>query len=81
MKCIACGSERTFNQIIGVNKRGRLPLKSFLFLLSKSADTAILICIPIIGWLIIIIMYIRGYKIDKESWSICQDCGFRMKID
>lgn len=74
MKCSKCGSENVNTQIISVNKRGRLKFSMFMQALLMNSGF-ILVFIPLIGWFIILFMYLRGYKIQNETWSICQNCG------
>lgn len=81
MKCIKCGSENVNVQIIPVNKRGHYTFKVFWqTLMMYSPMLAILLLLPLIGWAILAIMYLRGYKITSEEWSVCQNCGYREKI-
>lgn len=76
MKCVNCNGENVFTQIIPVNKRKRMPFKLFMNMV-LGREQFLLIMLPVVGWLVLLIIYLRGYKIASETWSICQDCGYK----
>ena len=65
MQCKKCGSNNIIVQAVSEHQR-RGCLSILLYL--------ILICIPIIGWIFLILL-IRGKKSKTRSWAVCQDCG------
>jgi hypothetical protein len=76
MICERCGSNNIFTQIVTVNKRKRLPFKLFVNTLFSSGQIMFII-LPVIGWIAILLLYLYGYKASPETWSICQNCGYR----
>lgn len=82
MICKKCGSGKVDVQIIPVKKRGHYTFKVFWqTLLAYSPMLALLLMIPLIGWGILLVIYLRGYKISSEEWAVCQECGYRERIE
>lgn len=78
MECVNCRSEKVFTQMVPVNKRKRMPFKIFINYVLNSGGIMLFV-LPVIGWIVIVLMYLRGAKVSSEIWSICQDCGFQWK--
>ena len=66
MTCPKCGNQMQIQAVSEVKRRG-----IFTVLLCL-----ILICIPVIGW-IILISLLRGQKSQVKMLAVCQTCGYR----
>ena len=71
MVCPKCGSYKTNVQAVSeTQKRGCLTVILYL----------ILLCLPVVGW-IALFMLLRGKKSKTVTYMVCQDCGYRMRVD
>ena len=66
MTCPKCGNQMQIQAVSEVKRRGIFTVLLYL----------ILICIPVIGW-IILISLLRGQKSQVKMLAVCQTCGYR----
>lgn len=66
MTCPKCGNQMQIQAVSEVKRRGIFTVLLYL----------ILICIPIIGW-IILISLLRGQKSQTKTVAVCQMCGYQ----
>ena len=66
MTCPKCGNQMQIQAMSEVKRRGIFTVLLYL----------ILICIPVIGW-IILISLLRGQKSQVKMLAVCQTCGYR----
>ena len=66
MTCPKCGNQMQIQAVSEVKRRGFFTVLLYL----------ILICIPIIGW-IILISLVRGQKSQTKTVAVCQTCGYQ----
>ena len=66
MTCPKCGNQMQIQAVSEVKRRGIFTVLLYL----------ILICIPVIGW-IILISLLRGQKSQVKMLAVCQMCGYR----
>ena len=66
MTCPKCGHQMQIQAVSEVKRRGIFTVLLYL----------ILICIPVIGW-IILISLLRGQKSQVKMLAVCQTCGYR----
>ena len=66
MTCPKCGNQMQVQAVSEVKRRGMFTVLLFL----------ILICIPVLGW-IILISLLRGQKSQVKMLAVCQTCGYR----
>ena len=63
MTCPKCGNQMQIQAVSEVKRRGIFTVLLYL----------ILICIPVIGW-IILISLLRGQKSQVKMLAVCQTC-------
>ncbi|MDF2610825.1 MAG: Double zinc ribbon [Lachnospiraceae bacterium] len=79
--CPKCFQKNIKIELFKVNKRKPYGLKTFFAALSmQSNGLFLLLILPVLGWIILFIIYKRGYKVTEETWMICQNCGFREEV-
>ena len=66
MTCPKCGNQMQIQAVSEVKRRGIFTVLLYL----------ILICIPVIGW-ILLISLLRGQKSQVKMLAVCQTCGYR----
>lgn len=66
MTCPKCGNQMQIQAVSEVKRRGIFTVLLYM----------ILICIPIIGW-IILISLLRGQKSQTKTVAVCQTCGYQ----
>lgn len=66
MNCPKCGNLMQIQAVSEVKRRGFFTVLLYL----------VLICIPIIGW-IILIGLLRGQKSQTKTVAVCQTCGYQ----
>ena len=66
MNCPKCGNLMQIQAVSEVKRRGFFTVLLYL----------ILICIPIVGW-IILISLLRGQKSQTKTVAVCQMCGYQ----
>ena len=66
MTCPKCGNQMQIQAVSEVKRRGIFTVLLYL----------ILICIPVIGW-IILISLLRGQKSQVKMLAVCQACGYQ----
>ena len=66
MTCPKCGNQMQIQAVSEVKRRGIFTVLLYL----------VLICIPVIGW-IILISLLRGQKSQVKMLAVCQTCGYR----
>ena len=66
MTCPKCGNQMQIQAVSEVKRRDIFTVLLYL----------ILICIPVIGW-IILISLLRGQKGQVKMLAVCQTCGYR----
>lgn len=66
MTCPKCGNQMQIQAVSEVKRRGIFTVLLYL----------ILICMPVIGW-IILISLLRGQKSQVKMLAVCQTCGYR----
>lgn len=66
MTCPKCGNQMQIQAVSEVKRRGIFTVLLYM----------ILICIPVIGW-IILISLLRGQKSQVKMFAVCQTCGYR----
>ena len=66
MTCPKCGNQMQIQAVSEVKRRGFFTVLLYL----------ILICMPIIGW-IILISLLRGQKSQTKTVAVCQTCGYQ----
>ena len=66
MICPKCGNQMQIQAVSEVKRRGIFTVLLYL----------ILICIPVIGW-ILLISLLRGQKSQVKMLAVCQTCGYR----
>ena len=66
MTCPKCGNQMQIQAVSEVKRHGIFTVLLYL----------ILICIPVIGW-IILISLLRGQKSQVKMLAVCQTCGYR----
>ena len=66
MTCPKCGNQMQIQAVSEVKQRGIFTVLLYL----------ILVCIPVIGW-IILISLLRGQKSQVKMLAVCQTCGYR----
>ncbi len=70
MTCPKCNSENVQVQAVAeMQSRGCLTVLLYI----------ILLCIPIIGW-IALIMLLKGRKSKTKNYAVCQNCGHRWEV-
>ena len=66
MTCPKCGNQMQIQAVSEVKRRSIFTVLLYL----------ILVCIPVIGW-IILISLLRGQKSQVKMLAVCQTCGYR----
>ena len=66
MTCPKCGNQMQIQAVSEVKRRSIFTVLLYL----------ILICIPVIGWIILICL-LRGQKSQVKMLAVCQTCGYR----
>lgn len=70
MICPKCGGEMQVQAVAEIQKRGCFTVLLYI----------ILLFIPIIGW-IALFMLLRGKKSKTFSYAVCQNCGYKEKVN
>lgn len=70
MRCHRCGTEMDMQTVSESKNRGCI---SILFYI-------ILFCIPVIGWLALAYIFIKGSKVRGVTYAVCPHCGHRKKV-
>lgn len=70
MTCPKCGNQMQIQAVSEVKRRGIFTVLLYL----------ILICIPVIGW-IILISLLRGQKSQVKTLAVCQACGYKCEYE
>lgn len=66
MTCPKCGNQMQIQAVSEVKRRSIFTVLLYL----------ILVCIPVIGW-IILISLLRGQKSQTKMLAVCQTCGYK----